>query len=193
MNMSWFNDSEEQRWICRIMAITFRIAKTLPAGTISRSWIAKYLNRSEDFAKKNWHKDPFDCAMNSMPKEETISLSQESQQIIISTLGKEKKSIRRLQKDIEDIRGKRRSYGAIRNFLLSLGARPFHQTAGPKISAKNRDDRLWFCDYLSNWTDDDFLFLAPSDEFYIYEERRPNYQNDRIWALSIDEIPEILR
>ena len=126
VNMSWFNDSEELRWICRIMAITFRIAKSLPAGTISRSWVAKHLNRSEEFVKKNWNKDPFDCAMNSAPKEDGISLSQESQQIIVSTLAKEKKSIRKLQKDIFDIRGKRRSYGAIRNFLVSLGAKPFH-------------------------------------------------------------------
>ena len=37
--MSWFNDTEELRWICRIMAITFRIAKSLPAGTISRGYI----------------------------------------------------------------------------------------------------------------------------------------------------------
>ena len=138
VKMSWFNDSEEQRWICRIMAITFRIAKSLPAGTISRPWVAKHLNRSEEFVKKNWNKDPFNCAMNSAPKEDAISLSQESQQIIVSTLAKEKKSIRKLQKDILDIRGKRRSYGAIRNFLVSLGAKPFHQTRGPKISPKNK-------------------------------------------------------
>ena len=81
----------------------------------------------------------------------------------------------------------------MRNFLLSLGAKPFHQTRGPKISAKNVEDRLWFCDFLPDWTEDDFLFLAPSDEFYIYEERRPNHQNDRIWALSIDDIPADLK
>ena len=188
--MSWVGDSENLRWVCRIMAITFNVAKSLPPGTISRSWVAKYLNRSEDFVKKNWNKDPFCCEMNSAPKEDGISLSQESQQIIVSSLAKEKKSIRKLQKDILEIRGKRRSYGAIRNFLVSLGAKPFHQTPGPKISQKNKEDRLWFCDYLSNWEDDDFLFVAPSDEFYIYEERRPNFQNDRIWALNIDDIPE---
>ena len=111
----------------------------------------------------------------------------------MSTLAKEKKSIRSLQKDIERIRGKKKSYGAIWNFLHSQGAKPFHQTPAPKLSVKNIEDRLWFCDFLSEWTDDDFLFLAPSDEFYIYEERRPNFQNDRIWALSIDDIPEELK
>ena len=45
--------------MCRIMAITFRIAKDLPTGTISRPWIAKTLNRSEEFLKKMWNKDNF--------------------------------------------------------------------------------------------------------------------------------------
>ena len=36
-------------------------------------------------------------------------------------------------------------------------------------------------------------FLAPSDEFYIYEERRQNFQNDLIWALCVEDIPEDLK
>ncbi|CAF3502960.1 unnamed protein product, partial [Rotaria sp. Silwood2] len=32
--------------------------------------------------------------------------------------------------------------------------------------------------------------LAPSDEFYVWVVRRPNYQNDRIWAKSVDDIEE---
>ena len=168
--MSLQNDTEKSRWVCRIMAITFRIAKSLPPETVSRSWVAKYLNRSEKFVSRNWHKDPFSCEMESEPKTSTIILSQDSQDIITTTLAREKKSIRALQKEIEDIRGKKRSTGAIFNFLHSIGAKPFHQIRGPKISAKNVEDRMWFCEYLEDWDEDDFLFLAPSDEFYIYEE-----------------------
>jgi hypothetical protein len=58
--------------------------------------------------------------MDSEPKTGTIILSQESQDIITSTLAREKKSIRTLQKDIEDIRGKRKSTGIIFNFLIQL-------------------------------------------------------------------------
>ena len=60
--------------------------------------------------------------MESEPKTGTIILSQESQDIITTTLAREKKSIRALQKDIEDIRGKKKSTGAIFNFLHSIGA-----------------------------------------------------------------------
>ncbi|CAF2920733.1 unnamed protein product, partial [Rotaria sp. Silwood2] len=53
----------------------------------------------------------------------------------------------------------------------------------------NISDRLWMCNWLKYWTKD-FLHLAPSDEFFFWVVRRPNYQNDRIWAKSIDDIEE---
>ena len=134
--MSLVNDTEKSRWVCRIMAITFCIAKSLPPETVSCSWVAKYLNRSEKFVSRNWHKDPFSCEMESEPKTSTIILSQESQDIITTTLAREKKSIRALQKEIEDIRGKKRSTGAIFNFLHSIGAKPFHQIRDPKYRPK---------------------------------------------------------
>ncbi len=39
------------------------------------------------------------------------------------------------------------------------------------------------CDWLTDWTEENFLHLASSDEFYVC-------QNDRIWAKSIDDIEE---
>ena len=45
------DDSEEARWIDRIREITFREAKQAGASLISRSWVAKKINRSEDFVK----------------------------------------------------------------------------------------------------------------------------------------------
>ena len=32
------------------------------------------------------------------------------------------------------------------------------------------------------------MHVAPSDEFYIYVIRKPNHQNDRIWAKNIEDI-----
>lgn len=188
-----FQDSEKKRWISRVMGITFRIAKDQEPGTISRSWVAKFLNRSEDFVKRNWNKDPFDCEMDSAPPQVKTALSLESQEIITSGLAKERKSIRGLQKEIERVRGKKKSTTTIHRFLHSIGAQAFHQTPAPRISEKNKEDRLWFCDFLKNWDEDDFLFLAPSDEFFVYEDRRPNFQNDRIWAQNINDIPEELK
>ncbi len=38
---SSYADNEKKRWMSRIVAITFRIAKDLPPGTISRAWVTK--------------------------------------------------------------------------------------------------------------------------------------------------------
>ena len=131
--------------------------------------------------------------MDSTPKEAAESLSQESKEIIDESLGRTKKSIGDLQKEIELTRGKKKSKSSIHRYMQYIGAKQFHQIRAPKLTQKNVGDRLWFCDFLSEWTSDDFLFLAPSDEFYIYEVRRPNLQNDRIWALCNDDIPEELK
>ena len=50
------------------------------------------------------------------------------------------------------------------------------------------ENRIWFCNYLRRWDEHDFMHLVPADEFYIWTVRRPNYQNDRIWALSLEDI-----
>ncbi len=60
----------------------------------------------------------------------------------------------------------------------------------PLISTANVEHILWFVNYLSEWDIEDIMHLAPSDEFFIYESRRSNYQNDWIWAIDIDDIPE---
>ncbi len=80
--ISSYADSEKKRWVSCIMAITFRIAKDLPPGTISRSWVAKTLNRFEYFVKINWNKDPFNCEIDSKQESHHKSLLQESKDII---------------------------------------------------------------------------------------------------------------
>ena len=144
--------------------------------------------------KRNWNRDPYECEMDDCcPDTTRESLSQESKDVILENIGREKKSLSDYVKDIEVIRGKTKSKASIRRFLISQGAKAFHQTSAPKLSEKNIEDRLWFCDFLSEWDGEDFLLLAPADEFYIYETRKPNMQNDRIWALRIEDIPETLK
>ena len=41
---------------------------------------------------------------------------------------------------------------------------------------------------MRKWDENDFLHLAPSDEFFVYAERKANFQNDRIWAYSLEDI-----
>ena len=47
------DDSARLRFVDRILATGFRIAKNLPPETISRAWMANYSNRTEKFVELN--------------------------------------------------------------------------------------------------------------------------------------------
>ena len=57
-----------------------------------------------------------------------------------------------------------------------------------KLVTKIRD-RLWLYDYLHQWNEYDFMHLASSEEFFVWTVRRPNYPADRVWSLSLEDIP----
>ena len=53
------HNSEEDRRVQKIRVITFRIAKELPPNIITRKYVAEYLDRSDEFVKNSWLKNPF--------------------------------------------------------------------------------------------------------------------------------------
>ena len=124
--MAVFGDNDRLRFIQRIMCITFRIAKDQLPGTLSRSWIAKYLNRSESFVTRNWNKDPYDCDTNDCtPNQTRENLSQESKDIIIENIGREKKSVNDYVQEIERVRGKKKAILLCIVFLWLKVQNPF--------------------------------------------------------------------
>ncbi|CAF1684128.1 unnamed protein product [Adineta ricciae] len=78
----------------------------------------------------------------------------------------------------------------IDNYRNRMGLEPFHVIRKPLKSETQISDRLWLCDWLKNWTQEDFLHLAPADELFVWSIRKANYQNNRIWAKSIEDIEE---
>ena len=73
-------DSKSWRFVDRILAIGFRIAKNLPPETISIAWMAKYSKRTKKFVQLNWNRLPYECAIGSSSEEP--GLSQESKRKI---------------------------------------------------------------------------------------------------------------
>jgi transposase len=184
-------DSEKVRFVDRVRAITFREAKEAGASFISRSWIAARIRRSETFVKDNWNKDPYTCDMNTAPIGlGGRKLSEESKQILSRETGKRKRSVRYMTALLEEERGKPRARETVRSELHRMGFKPFHTVKKPMKSELNIEDRIWFCAFLRDWGEEDFMHLAPSDEFFVYAVRKPNHQNDRIWAHSLDEIDD---
>ena len=179
-------DSQRLREIDRAVAWAFQQAKELSPGTITRRWVATVLKRSESWVRDNWRRNPY--FLDDEEKEQR-ALSQEAKEVIRGILSRpKKKSVVKIIDDLEKMRGKKRSYGTVYRFLKEEKARAFHIITAPKINAKSAINRLDFCDLLSDWDENDFLHLAPSDEFFVYAERKANHQNDRIWAYSLDDI-----
>lgn len=182
-------DTEERRQVHRIMSVAFRIARDAGATFINRNWIAKKLGRSVEFVKDNWNKDPHEC-FTQFGEGRPQQLSQESRGIITESSNKQRKSHRQVAQEILQRRGKRVSHVTVLFYRRREGLKPFHVIARPLKTQTHIEDRLWLCDWLSDWDEEDFLHLAPSDEFFVYAIRKPNFQNDRIWAKSIEDVSE---
>ena len=117
-------------------------------------------------------------------------LSDVSRDIIRQENGQQRKSGPVVAKDTAEKQKEYVTGRTVNNYRHREGIKPFHVIPKPLKSETYISDRLWLCDWLKDWTAEDFLHLAPSDEFYIWTVRRPNYQNDRVWAKSIEDITE---
>jgi hypothetical protein len=180
-------DSEEQRVSDRIKCIAFREARDGGATFITRQWIADKISRSTRFVTEWWERSYDDCFADYSQCGRKLKLSEASQNLIRNASGKQKKSSYTL---VKEIAAKHKEYvtpKTIDNYRHREGLKPFHVIPKPLKTETHISDRLWFCDWLRDWSREDFLHLAPSDEFYVWTIRRPNYQNDRIWAQSIED------
>ncbi|CAF1928429.1 unnamed protein product [Rotaria magnacalcarata] len=137
-----------------------------------------------------WEKSYNQCFADYSNVGRKLKLSEASQNIIRQTSGRQGKSCSIVAKEIAEKQKEYVTRRTISNYRGREGLKPFHVIAKPLKSETHISDRLWLCDWLKDWTEEDFLHLAPFDEFYVWAVRRPNYQNDRIWATSIDDIEE---
>lgn len=188
------HDSEEQRIVDRIRCITYReirdeiIART-GGSFITREWISERLRRSEDWVRRTWNKTIEECYTQFGSGRPQV-LSQESKDIITSASGVRNSGSRRVARDILERTKQRVSHVTVHRERYRQGLKPFHVVAKPLKTNTHIENRKWLADFVADWTEEDFLHIAPSDEFYIYVIRKPNHQNDRIWAKNIEDINE---
>ena len=183
-------DNEEQRVIDRIKCIAFREARDAGATFINRQWISEKVHRSVRFVTDWWEKSYDQCFADYSNAGPKLKLSYASQDIIRKASGQQRKSCSVVAKEIAQKQKEYVTRRTINNYRHREGFKPFHVIPKPLKSETHISDRLWLCDWLKDWTEEDFLHLAPSDEFYVWVVRRPNYQNDRIWAKSVNDIEE---
>ncbi|CAF0850941.1 unnamed protein product [Didymodactylos carnosus] len=163
------------------------------ATFITRQWIADKIRRSTRFVTEWWERSYDDCFADYSQCGRKLKLSDTSQNLIRNATGKQKRSSYTL---VKEIAAKYKEYvtpKTIDNYRHREGLKPFHVIPKPLKTETHISDRLWLCDWLRDWTQEDFLHLAPSDEFYVWTIRRPNYQNDRVWARSIEDIEDDIK
>jgi hypothetical protein len=182
-----YGDDEQQRTVDRIRAIAYREAMYAGATFINRKWIATKVRRSETWVTDNWKKHFEDC-FTSFGEGRPLKLSQESRDVVETSGGKRRRSNCDVAKVILESRGKRVDPRTIGRYRERMGFVAYHVRPKPMKTLLNIENRLWFCEFVSDWSEEDFLHLAPSDEFYIWSMRRPNIQNDRVWSRSLNEI-----
>ncbi|CAF1372224.1 unnamed protein product [Adineta steineri] len=153
-------DSEQQRIFDRIKCIAFREARDDSATFITRQWIVGKISRNA------------------------------SQDLIRDATGKQKRSSYALVKGIATKHKEHVTSKTIDNYRHREGLKPFHVIPKPLKTETHISNRLWLCDWLRDWAQEDLFHLAPSDEFYVWTIRRPNYQNDRVWARSTEDIED---
>jgi hypothetical protein len=141
--------------------------------------------------ESDWWEKPYDqCFADYSNVGAKPKLSEADQDIIRRASGQQRKSRSVVTKEIAEKQKEYVTRRTANNYRHREGLKPFHVIPKSLKSETHISDRLWLCDWLKDWTVEDFLHLAPSDEFYVWTVHRPSYQNDRIWARSIEDIEE---
>jgi hypothetical protein len=160
-------DTEQQRIFDRIKCIAFHEARDAGATFINRQWIAKKMHRTTLFVTEWWERSYDHCFADYTECGRKLKLSDASRNLILSASGQQKRSSYVLVKEIVE---KHKEYvvpKTVDNYRHREGLKPFHVIPRPLKTETHISDRLWFCDWLKDWTQEDFLHLAPSDEFYV--------------------------
>ena len=141
-------DTEEKRFIDCIKAIAFKKARDAGASFITRSWVAAQLGRSETFVKDNWNKDPHNCKQDVSTRGRVSVIDDLASNHIESNLGRQRKSCRVLAKEVVTASGDSISHMSIHRYFKKNKIKPFHVIRKPLKTQLQRDNQLWFCDYL---------------------------------------------
>jgi len=80
------------------------------------------------------------------------------------------------------------SFMTIYRELKRSGNLPWKQVKRTLLSELNIENRLEICEMWENCTEEDFLRLACSDEFFLWSIRKHNNQNFRVWAKNRQDV-----
>ena len=111
--------------------------------------------------------------------------------IIKMATGKRHQSTRKLSRRLTNA-GYKASHATVHSYLReNLGMRPLKLKKSPKLTEKQRADRLKFARERTNWSVEDWQRVLWSDESPYELYRPPNRQNDRVWVASSSDVQTV--
>ncbi|CAF2600198.1 unnamed protein product [Rotaria sp. Silwood2] len=122
--------------IDRIKSIVFREARDAGATFINRQWIVDKIHRTTRFVSEWWKKSYDQCFADYSNADPKLKLSQAGQDII---------------REASEYVTRR----TINDYRHREGLKPFHVISKPLKSETHISDRLWLCNWLKEWTEED--------------------------------------
>jgi hypothetical protein len=98
--------------------------------------------------------------------------------------------VRKIAQELRQSKRQKVDPTTVFRYLSRIRLKPFKLVKVPLISPLNIEHRADFVDVHvhRDFSEEDCLYLAPSDEFCLYSFRKPNKQNDQVWASSRDDV-----
>lgn len=109
-----------------------------------------------------------------------------TQYILQSTIGKRRRSVRVVKRDLERRHLASVDPSTVSRFLHKAGAHPFRPTKVPKLTSHHEDRRYRFA---TKYQHHDWQLCVFVDEKKFELYCNPNKKNDIVWAYSIDQVP----
>ena len=159
------------------------------AGLTTRK-VSENLGVSQSAVVKWMKKNRQGLSLKDKPKSgRPKRLDKVSKIVLAKSLTKKRQSTRKLATRLTAA-GHQVSKATVHRYLVrDLGCKAFVQRKVPKITEKQRKDRLKFCKDRRNWTMTEWSKVIFSDESPFELDASPNHQNDRIWAHNPAEVP----
>ena len=152
-------------------------------GGMTQSCVSKEIGANIRTIRRWWENHMKGIALDNTPgRGRKKSLPKVAKIIISKSLNKKQQSTRKLTKRLKR-NGITVSYMTVQRYLkTTIGAKSYKRPLMPRLSPKQKENRLTFCKERLKWTVEDWRRVLFSDESPFEVFHTPNRQNDRIWT-----------
>ena len=170
---------------------TRNLAIGMLKGGMTQSCVSKEVGANIRTIRRWWDNYTKGISLENEPgRGRKKSLSKVAKMIISKSLNKKQQSTRNLSKILKR-NGTAVSHMTVQRYLkMTIGAKSYKRPLMPRLSPKQKENRLTFCKERLRWTVEEWRRVLFSDKSPFELFHTPNRQNDWIWTEI--ELPSLL-